>query len=91
MTHSTCFEFFLKFKSSISICIIILGISLLRQPIGSTDFAWEVWSLDDSTQDDFNLNNFALWRENDYIRPMLNLALNESSGRVKIFSSPWSK
>lgn len=69
-----------------------IGISLLRQTIGSTDFAWEKWSFDDTSnnQDDLNLNSFSLWREDAYIRPMLNLALAASKGRVKIFASPWS-
>ena len=69
-----------------------IGISLLRQTIGSTDFAWEKWSFDDTTnnQDDFQLNSFSLWREEAYIRPMLNLALAASNGRVKVFASPWS-
>ena len=69
-----------------------IGISLLRQTIGSTDFAWEKWSFDDTpnNQDDFNLNSFSLWREDAYIRPMLNLALSASKGRVKIFATPWS-
>jgi hypothetical protein len=69
-----------------------IRISLLRQTIGSTDFAWEKWSFDDTTnnQDDFNLNSFSLWREDAYIRPMLNLALGASNGRMKVFASPWS-
>ena len=70
-----------------------IGLSLLRQTIGSTDFAWEMWSFSDTNnnQDDFSLNSFSLWREEAYIRPMLNQALKVSNGRVKLFASPWSE
>ena len=70
-----------------------IGISLLRQPIGSSDFSWEKWSFNDSpnNQDDFNLNSFALWREDDYIRPMFDLAIKASNDRMTLFASPWSK
>lgn len=70
-----------------------IGLSLLRQTIGSTDFAWEMWSFSDTNnnQDDFSLNSFSLWREDAYIRPMLNQALKVSNGRVKLFASPWSE
>lgn len=69
-----------------------IGISLLRQPIGASDFGWEAWSLDDTPGniDDFNLNSFSLWREDDYIRPMLDEALNVNRERIKLFASPWS-
>jgi glucosylceramidase len=69
-----------------------INLSLLRQPIGSSDFNWEAWSFADtsSNRDDFSLTSFALWREDDYIWPMLSQALQVSSGRVKLFASPWS-
>jgi glucosylceramidase len=67
-----------------------INLSLLRQPIGSSDFGWEAWTFDDASVDDWSLKNFALWRENDYIRPILNLALNVNRGRIKLFASPWS-
>ena len=69
-----------------------INLSILRQPIGASDFNWEAWTYDDTSNnaDDFNLNNFYLWREDDYIRPMLDMALNVSDGRIKIFASPWS-
>ena len=70
-----------------------IRLSLLRQTIGSSDFAWEEWSFSDTNnkQDDFSLNSFSLWREDAYIRPMLNEALRVSNGRVKLFATPWSK
>lgn len=99
MTDASCWLF--KYRLSASKRAEVLGnlfgsnginLSLLRQPIGASDFGWEAWSLDDTTNnaDDFALNNFYLWREDDYIRPMLDLALAVSPGRIKLFASPWS-
>lgn len=69
-----------------------INLSLLRQPMGATDFAWSQYSFDDlaNNMDDFNLTAFSLWREDAYIRPMLNQALNVNPGRIKLFASPWS-
>jgi glucosylceramidase len=69
-----------------------IRISLLRQPIGATDFAWNQWSFDDTTNniDDFNMSSFSLWREDAYIRPILDQALAIDRGRVKLFATPWS-
>ena len=54
-----------------------ISISLLRQPMGSTAFAWDSWTFDDmyGLQDNLNTTNFSLCRESVYIRPMLNLDL----------------
>lgn len=69
-----------------------INLSLLRQPLGASDFNWEAWSFDDTplNDDDFNLNYFSLWREDAYIRPVLDEALNVTRGRIKLFASPWS-
>lgn len=69
-----------------------INISLLRQPIGASDFSWEAWTFDDTTNntDDWSLSNFFLWREDDYIRPMLDIAYKVNPGRIKIFATPWS-
>jgi len=69
-----------------------INLSLLRQPIGSSDFNWEAWTLDDTVnnQDDFSLSSFSLWRENAYIRPVLDQILSISQGRLKLMGSPWS-
>lgn len=67
-------------------------LSLLRQPLGASDFAWEAWTFDDTNNnaDDWSLSNFYLWREDAYIRPILDQALQVSPGRIKLFASPWS-
>jgi len=69
-----------------------INISALRQPIGASDFNWESWTYDDTTNnvDDMNLNFFSLWREDAYIRPMLDQAYGVNRGRIKIFAAPWS-
>ncbi|WP_163192298.1 glycoside hydrolase family 30 beta sandwich domain-containing protein [Clostridium thermarum] len=69
-----------------------INLSILRQPMGASDFSWEAWTYDDTTNnsDDWSLSNFSLWRENTYIRPMLDQAYNVNKGRIKIFATPWS-
>lgn len=68
-----------------------INLSLLRQPIGSSDFSLSLFNFDDSTNgDDLNLNKFSMAREEANIRPMLNEALQVNKGRVKLFASPWS-
>lgn len=70
-----------------------INISLLRQPIGASDFSCEAWTFDDTTNntdDDGSLSNFSLWREDAYIRPMLDMAYKVNPGRIKIFATPWS-
>ncbi|WP_313641580.1 RICIN domain-containing protein [Paenibacillus sp.] len=69
-----------------------INISALRQPIGASDFNWEMWTYDDTSgnSDDMNLSAFSLWREDAYIRPMLNQAYNVNPGRIKLFAAPWS-
>lgn len=69
-----------------------INLSLLRQPIGATDFGWNLFSFDDlaNNAEDFNLTGFSLWRDDAYVRPMLNQALAVSLGRIKLFATPWS-
>ena len=67
-----------------------IHLSILRQPIGASDFNWNAWTYDDSETDDWNLTSFSLAREDAYIRPILNQAIGISPGRIKLFSSPWS-
>lgn len=69
-----------------------INISALRQPIGASDFNWEAWTYADTVDnsDDMNLNSFSLWREDAYIRPMLDQAYNVNKGRIKLFAAPWS-
>lgn len=69
-----------------------IGISLLRQPMGATDFSLSAWTYDDipSGEEDFDLTFFSLSPEDEYIRPALNKALAVQPGRISIIATPWS-
>ncbi|NUM35313.1 MAG: hypothetical protein HUU50_12255 [Candidatus Brocadiae bacterium] len=69
-----------------------IHLSLLRQPMGASDFALSAWTYNDTKDnaDDMELSKFSLAREEKHIRPVLNQACQISPGRIKIFASPWS-
>lgn len=69
-----------------------LNLSILRQPIGASDFNRSAWTYDDTdgNKDDFKLEKFSLDKEEEYIRPVLNQAYNVQPERIKIFGTPWS-
>jgi glucosylceramidase len=68
-----------------------IGLSVLRQPMGASDFAIEDYSYDDlpGSQTDPDLRKFTIDRDRAYIIPILReaLALNRN---LKIIASPWS-
>lgn len=68
-----------------------LGLSVLRQPMGSSDFALDDYSYDDvpAGDSDPDLKRFTIERDKRYIIPILKqaLALNP---QLKIIASPWS-
>ena len=68
-----------------------IGLSVLRQPMGSSDFALEDYSYDDlpSGETDSDLKHMSVDRDRAYIIPMLReiLAVNPE---IKIIASPWS-
>jgi glucosylceramidase len=68
-----------------------IGLSVLRQPMGASDFARELYSYDDmpSGQVDPQLKHFSIDHDRAYIIPLLReaLALNHN---LKIIGSPWS-
>ena len=68
-----------------------IGISLLRQTIGSCDYSRNQYSYDEmeSGQTDDNLNNFSINHDNEYIVPLLQQALQKNSS-MKIMATPWS-
>lgn len=65
-----------------------IGMSVLRQPIGASDFNWEAYTYAD-TPNDTSLNQFSIARDLPYIVPMVKAALAKNS-QIKIFASPWS-
>jgi glucosylceramidase len=69
-----------------------IGLSLLRQPMGATDFsASGDYSYDDmpSGHADPNLNNFSVAHDNAYIIPLVQQALAINPD-VKVVALPWS-
>lgn len=68
-----------------------IGLSVLRQPMGASDFALEHYSYDDlpAGQSDPELQHFSIAHDQAYILPILRqaLALNP---HLKIIATPWS-
>lgn len=68
-----------------------IGLSILRQPMGASDFALEQYSYDDvgPGEQDPELKKFSIERDRAYIIPVLKEALAINPG-LKIIASPWS-
>jgi glucosylceramidase len=69
-----------------------IGLSMLRQPMGSSDFAAvDDYSYDDMPpgQNDPSLAHFSIDRDRQYIIPILREAL-AINPKIKIIGSPWS-
>ncbi|MFT3787624.1 MAG: glycoside hydrolase family 30 beta sandwich domain-containing protein [Tepidisphaeraceae bacterium] len=68
-----------------------IGLSFLRQPMGASDYATSVYSLDEvpAGQTDYNLTSFSVAREQATIVPLLQQAkaLNPS---LQLMATPWS-
>jgi glucosylceramidase len=68
-----------------------LGLSVLRQPMGASDFALSTYSYDELPpgQNDPEMKHFSVDRDRAYIIPILReaLALNPN---LKIIATPWS-
>jgi glucosylceramidase len=65
-----------------------IGLSVLRQPIGSSDFAWSAYTYADTTGDT-SLSQFSIGRDLAYIVPMVKAAMAKNSN-IKVFAAPWS-
>lgn len=68
-----------------------IGLSVLRQPMGASDFALEDYSYDDVPpgETDPELKKFSIDQDRAYILPILKEALALNSN-LKIIASPWS-
>jgi glucosylceramidase len=68
-----------------------IGLSYLRQPMGSSDFRLSDYTYDDmpAGQTDYELVNFSIGHDQTYIIPLLQatVAINPD---IKIMGSPWS-
>jgi glucosylceramidase len=69
-----------------------IHITLLRQPMGASDFSLTAWTYDDMNngKTDEKLENFSLNHEDSYIRPMLTLSYECSPGDLRLIATPWS-
>lgn len=68
-----------------------IGISLLRQPMGASDFASVLYSYNDlpAGSQDMTLQHFSIEHDRAYIIPLLQEALRINP-QLKIMASPWS-
>jgi glucosylceramidase len=68
-----------------------IGLSILRQPMGASDFALSDYSYDDvaAGEKDFKLEKFSIEHDRAYIIPLLKQALARNPN-LKIVASPWS-
>lgn len=67
-----------------------IGLSLLRQPIGASDFALQSYTYDDmASGSDDKLDHFSTAYDDDYMIPLLKQAL-QLNPQLMMMSSPWS-
>src|SRR6266850_1777181 len=68
-----------------------IGLAILRQPMGSSDFSLADYSYDDMPpgESDPQLKHFTIDRDRQYIIPVLREALAVNP-KLKIIASPWS-
>ncbi len=68
-----------------------IGLSLLRLPMGASDFALEDYTYDDlpAGETDPNLERFSIAHDQAYVIPALKLAL-EFNPSLRFLASPWS-
>jgi glucosylceramidase len=68
-----------------------VGLSYIRQPMGSSDFALRNYTYNDipEGETDFELNHFSIEYDKPYIIPMLKKAI-EINPAIKVMGSPWS-
>jgi glucosylceramidase len=67
-----------------------IGISFLRQPIGSSDFSLNPFTYDDiPSGTDYTLASFSIAHDRAYILPPLRAALSINPS-IKVMASPWT-
>src|SRR6266568_8457191 len=66
-----------------------MALNVCRTCIGSSDYATKVYSLDESTEPDPELNRFSIDHDKAYYLPMLREA-RKANPELFLFSSPWS-
>ncbi|HEX2043266.1 MAG TPA: glycoside hydrolase family 30 beta sandwich domain-containing protein [Acidimicrobiales bacterium] len=66
-----------------------IGLSLLRQPMGATDFALGNYTYDDVAEPDPELTAFSVARDDDAVVPLIVEALHLNP-RLRVMATPWS-
>lgn len=68
-----------------------IGLSVLRNPMGSSDYAREMYSYNDlpDGETDFSLKHFSIAHDLDDIVPLVQKAL-QLNPSIKLMASPWS-
>jgi glucosylceramidase len=68
-----------------------IGLNVLRQPIGASDFALSQYSYDDmpAGQTDVDLRQFSIAHDRTYVLPALRVARQINPG-ISVIASPWS-
>ncbi len=68
-----------------------IGLSFLRQPMGSSDLALNEYTYDDvaAGQTDPSLSQFSITHDNAYIVPLLQQALSLNPN-IKVMATPWT-
>lgn len=65
-----------------------LHLTMARMPIGSSDFAMDLYSLNE-TENDYDMVNFSIERDKEMLIPYIREALKRQPN-LKIWASPWS-
>ncbi len=65
-----------------------LHLTMARMPIGSSDFAMDLYSLNE-TENDYEMVNFSIERDKEMLIPYIREALKRQPN-LKIWASPWS-
>ncbi|KFI49457.1 glycoside hydrolase family 30 protein [Bifidobacterium biavatii] len=68
-----------------------IGLSLLRNPMGASDYARTIYSYDDMPNgyEDMELEHFSIYHDEDGIIPLTKWAM-ELNPQLKLIASPWS-
>jgi glucosylceramidase len=66
-----------------------IGLSYLRQPVGASDFATSIYSLDDAEPSDPTLAHFSVARDASAVLPAIRAA-RKLNPRLMLMLSPWS-
>ena len=68
-----------------------IGLSILRNPMGASDYARHIYSYDDMENDqtDENLIHFSIAQDEESIIPLTKYA-KKMNPELKLFMSPWS-